>query len=64
MGLTLLIPGTHVEAKSNHHQSNLHKAGHIDLGIVNIIKLMKHKENPTQITIGDLQINPPYENPP
>jgi hypothetical protein len=30
----------------------LHKTGGIGLGIVSIIKLKKHKENPTQILIG------------
>jgi hypothetical protein len=63
MGITLLIPGTHVEAKSSHHQSNLHKTGRIGLGIVTIIKLKKHREKPTQIFIGK-PLNPSYENPP
>jgi hypothetical protein len=52
MGLTLLIPGTHVEAKSSHHQSNLHKTGGIGLGIGAIAKFKQHKQNPTQIHLG------------
>jgi hypothetical protein len=49
MGLALLIPGANVEAKSTHHQSNLHKTSGIGL---TYLKFKKHKENPTQIPIG------------
>ncbi|MGA9151938.1 MAG: hypothetical protein WBZ36_15275 [Candidatus Nitrosopolaris sp.] len=52
MGLTLLIPGTNVEAKSSHHPSHLHSSGGIGLGIGAIAKFKAHKENPTQIHPG------------
>jgi hypothetical protein len=49
MGLALLIPGTHVEAKSSHHSSHLHSSGGIGLAIASIVKFKAHKDNPTQI---------------
>jgi hypothetical protein len=58
MGLALLIPGANVEAKSTHHQSNLHKtSGNLRI-VKTILQLKQHRDNPVQIPIGT-PINPP-----
>jgi hypothetical protein len=52
MVLALLIPGTSVEAKSTHHQSNLHKtSGNLRI-VKTILQLKQHKDNPVQTPIG------------
>jgi L-asparagine transporter-like permease len=58
IGLTLLIPGTNVEAKSSHH--HLHSTEGIGFGIGAIAKFKQHKENPTQIHIGKGGAPMPY----
>jgi hypothetical protein len=58
IGLTLLIPGTNVEAKSSHH--HLHGTEGVGFGIGAIAKFKQHKENPTQIHIGKGGASMPY----